>query len=503
MKAFKFTALAATSLLASCATVPTQSSGLSSLARIATVDERFQSYNVEMVEVTGGRFWAPYGGPAGEVYRYRPPEDLSNTRLRALARELGPAYIRISGTWANSTYLEAEGEHLTSLPKGYNQILTRAQWRGVIDFAKATDAKIVTSFAVSDGPRDGNGVWQTDQAQRLIDLTREAGGSIAAAEFINEPNAAAFGNLPKTYSVADYTRDFGIFRTWAKRAAPDMTIVGPGGVGEGAGMQNIPVAMLGKLLLSEELMKASPNTVDAVSYHFYGDVSQRCANMRPKSADRSVALTPEWLDLTLRDWRYYSDLRDKYEPGDPMWITETAQAACGGSPWAATFVDSFRYINQLGLLAQKGVQVVMHNTLAASDYALIDQDTKEPRPNYWAAVLWRRTMGTTVLAAPASPSPDVRIYAQCLPTGKGGVGLAVINTGDAAQTVPLGGNAQAWVMQAPVLESKTITVNGHQPAFDGERLTGLEGANVAGNVILPARSITFLAVAGAGNPACR
>ena len=32
-----------------------------SMARIGAVDERFQSYNVEMVEVTGGRFWKPYG----------------------------------------------------------------------------------------------------------------------------------------------------------------------------------------------------------------------------------------------------------------------------------------------------------------------------------------------------------------------------------------------------------------------------------------------------------
>ena len=30
------------------------------MQRIATVDERFQSYNVEMVEVTGGRFWKRY-----------------------------------------------------------------------------------------------------------------------------------------------------------------------------------------------------------------------------------------------------------------------------------------------------------------------------------------------------------------------------------------------------------------------------------------------------------
>ena len=87
------------------------------------------------------------------------------------------------------------------------------------------------------------------------------------------------------------------------------------------------------------------------------------------------------------------------------------------------FRDSFRYLNQLGVLAQKGVQVVAHNTLDASDYGLIDQDTLTPRPNYWAAVLWKRTMGATVLAAPASPSPELRLYAHCLPARRGGVGL--------------------------------------------------------------------------------
>jgi hypothetical protein len=30
------------------------------MARVGSVDERFQSFNVEMIEVTGGRFWKPY-----------------------------------------------------------------------------------------------------------------------------------------------------------------------------------------------------------------------------------------------------------------------------------------------------------------------------------------------------------------------------------------------------------------------------------------------------------
>ena len=48
-----------------------------------------------------------------------------------------------------------------------------------------------------------------------------------------------------------------------------------------------------------------------------------------------------------------------------MWNTETAQAACGGSPWASTFLDSFRYLNQnAAFWRSKGFKVVLHNTLA-------------------------------------------------------------------------------------------------------------------------------------------
>jgi len=34
---------------------------IATLHRIATIDERYQSYNVEMAEIIGGNFWKPYG----------------------------------------------------------------------------------------------------------------------------------------------------------------------------------------------------------------------------------------------------------------------------------------------------------------------------------------------------------------------------------------------------------------------------------------------------------
>src|SRR4051794_2968317 len=140
------------------------------MIRAGTVDARFQSYNIEMVEVTGGRFWKPYGPEppvAGtDLYAYRPPIDLNNIKLRKLAAALGPAYMRVSGTWANSTYF-SDTENPPALPAGFNSVLTRRQWQDVVNFSRAVDAKLVTSFAISAGARDVAGVWTPDQAARL------------------------------------------------------------------------------------------------------------------------------------------------------------------------------------------------------------------------------------------------------------------------------------------------------------------------------------------------
>jgi hypothetical protein len=252
------------------------------------------------------------------------------------------------------------------------------------------------------------------------------------------------------------------------------------------------------------MAKRTPNSVDAFSYHYYGSVSQRCESMGIGTADKAAALSPAWLDLTLRDYEVYAAIRDQYEPGKPIWNTETAQAACGGSPWASTFLDSFRYLNQNAVLAQRGVQVVMHNTLAASDYALIDQETFAPRPNYWAAVLWKRVMGSTVLASPTSPSPELRLFAHCLVGGEGGVGLLAMNIGAAEQTLNVGSAADAWLMTGAPVDTRDVQVNGVAPALgaDGE-LTGLDGAAVEGMLSVPAQSIAFVAVRDADNPACR
>lgn len=466
-------------------------SELRALPKIAEVDRNFQSFNLEMVEVTGGRFWAPYASLSGERYAQRPPIDLRNVHLRRMAKALAPAYLRVSGTWANSTYIPAMAEkEPLAPPAGFKQVLQRDQWREVIRFANDLNLQIIISFPASAGTRDDNGAWTSEQARRLLDMTKQMGGSIAAAEFANEPNLAKLGGLPDTYSAESYARDFGTFRAFMNQVAPDTIILGPGTSGKGGD------------IAAADIMQATQNSVDAVSYHFYGALSQRCSDFGEQTG-ADAALGEEWLSRTESDHDYYATLRDQHEPGKPIWLTETAQAACGGSPWAASFRDTFRYVDQLGRLARRGVRVVAHNTLVASDYALIDDVTLQPRPSFWVALLWRRVMGKTVLERPVATASGLKLYVHCLRGNRNGIAILAENLGDEVRTISLPGSANAYVITAPKLEARTVLINGREPKIASSgALPAITAQKLAGVMSLPEHSIAFLAVPNIANPAC-
>jgi hypothetical protein len=507
----------ATSFAAPPATTPTVMNPRK-MPRIGTIDERFQSYNIEMVEVTGGRFWKPYAskaegaqetedqpiGMSASLYEYRKPINLYTPRLRKLATALGPAYVRVSGTWANFTFFHnSDAPAPADPPEGFRGILTREEWKGVVDFSNAVDAKIVTSFAISPGTRDANGVWTSEQAKQVLDYTKAVDGSIAAAEFMNEPTMPEMGGAPKGYDAAAFGRDIAVFRAFVKQAAPNMILLGPGAVGEGTSI--IPDAA--HMMKTDAILSATGPVFDAFSYHTYGAVSIRCKSMGPDAITSSdAALSGEWLSRGDQSEQFYAALRDRFEPGKPMWNTETAQAACGGDRWASTFLDSFRYLNQLGDLAKRGVQVQMHNTLAASDYGLLDEKTYEPRPNYWSALLWRRLMGTAVLDPGPSPSPSLHIYAQCLRNHPGGVSLLVINAdNENAQSLAVRSASERYTLTAQNLTDKTVELNGIALKLNADdalpALTGV--ATKSGEVRFAPASITFLAIPEAHNASCR
>lgn len=463
------------------------------------VEERYQSFNVEMCEVVGGKFWIPYDlldstkiRGFNSLKREIPAVNLYDKKLRMLTSALGPMYIRVSGTWANTTYFQDNDEpKLETAPVGYENVLTRAEWKGVIDFCKATNSKLVTSFAIGDGIRDEDGNWTSAQIEPLINYTKSLGGEIYAAEMFNEPSHAGHGGAPDGYDADWYARDFELFKDFVDSAYPEMKILGPGSTGEGG---IIP----GGTISTDDIMTAAPDPeFEVFTYHFYGGVSKRCmGGLTPENA-----LTKEWLGKTELGLKYYEDARDKYAPDAPIWLTETAEAACGGNPWAATYVDCFRYLEQLGRLAKKNVQVVMHNTLCASEYALLEQETLEPRPNYWAALLWNKFMGTKVYDA-GTINENIDVFVHNLKDSKTGFAVLVVNYENTAHSIEIPSKAEQYLLTADSdnLQTRKVMLNGKVLELTADdQLPEIRGKKIkAGEVTLPPHSIMFLAIENNG-----
>lgn len=449
---------------------------------VATLDPRFLSYNVEMVEVTGGEFWKPYDAGEGKVTR--PPLDLGSERIRNLARALGPAYVRVSGSWANSTYFDPDADAGDAPPEGFGGLLTGEQWIGVGDFADAVDGEVLTSFASNEAVRDPDGRWLDDQARLLLEFSREHEIPLAAVEMFNEPNLVT--SMPEGYDPTRYGQDHGTFAAMVDEVWPELQVVGPATTNE------VVPTLLPPSMRSGEILPAIAADLDAFSYHSYPKVSERCGS----TEGPEIALTDEFLSRIEIDRDYYEELRDEHVPEAPMWVTETAQAACGGDRWAATSLDVVRFVDTLGRLAHGDGDVVFHNTLAASDYGLIDEDGLVPRPDYWAAVLWNRLMGPPVLAVDPPDVPDLSVHAQCTPDAdRPSITFAVVNSSaTASRTVAVAtGDVSVYRLTPDPDDPGAVDLNGTRlEAADDGTLPELQGDDTNGAVTVEPASVAFI-----------
>lgn len=185
------------------------------------------------------------------------------------------------------------------------------------------DSEVVTSFPANTGARDAAGLWSDEQARPLLTFSRENDVPVVAAELFNEPNLGV--GLPQGYDADAFARDFEVFRTMVDEVQPDLLIAGVGG------SEDVTPMIIDAPIKTRDIFERVSPAFDIVSYHFYPKVSERCGNTETPD----VALTEEFLSRVEVDRDFYEALRDEFEPDAPMWITETAEAACGGDRWAS------------------------------------------------------------------------------------------------------------------------------------------------------------------------
>ena len=488
------------------------------LTALREIDERLVSYNIEMTEVTGGTFWKAYTEAQvdgieefpvikdwrnmGNLQQWYDPIDTTNPRLIMLAKELGTAWVRVSGTWANKTYYDFDGKCNGKVPEGFQNVLTKEQWLSLLDFVKAIDGKLLVSIANCPGIHAAHEPMPFDQADLLFRTSKEYGVPIAAAEFTNEPNLIAVSGLPAGYTPADHARDHDLFGAWLKENYPECLFVGPCTVGDidmfGKGNEGAGGGLAAgyEMVSTEAMLGDYKSPMDVFSYHYYNGVSERGAAMGGHWPYETI-LSEFYLSIAAHCARQYAPKRDRYVPGGQMWGTESGDAGCGGNTWASTYADVPRTLNELGEFSTVTSGVIFHNTLASSDYGFLKHGTFEPRPNYFAVLLWNRLMGKTCYATGEEIREGAHVYCHSRKDGKEGKAYLVINNSwTETTTVELPGEAEVYALTGTTgMRSRTMCLNGKELVLgENDTLPELTGVSLSGKVEIAPGGCTFIVI---------
>ena len=486
------------------------------LKALRTMNPRLVSYNVEMTEVTGGTFWKAYTEAQvdgveefpvikdwtnmGNLQQWYDPIDTTNPRLIKLAKDLGPAWIRVSGTWANKTYYDFENKYNGQVPEGFQNVLSKEQWLHLLDFVKAVDGKLLVSIANCPGIHAADEPMPFEQADLLFRTSKEYGVPIAAAEFTNEPNLIAVSGLPQGYTAADHARDHDLFGAWLKENYPECLFVGPCTVGDinmfGMGNDGAGGGLAAgfQIVTTEQLLGDYNSKMDVFSYHYYNGVSERGAAMGGHWPYQAI-LTEQYLGVAGFCARQYTGRRDKYVPGGEMWVTESGDAGCGGNTWASTYADVPRTLNELGEFCTITNGVIFHNTLASSDYGYLKHGTFDPRPNYFAVKLWNTLMGSTVYDSGIALQEGAHVYCHSRKDGKEGCVYLVINNSQTeATTVQLPKAAEVYALTGNGgMRSRTMLLNGKELKLgENDQLPELTGVTAENSVDVAPGSCAFI-----------
>ena len=486
------------------------------LKELRKINPALISYNVEMTEVTGGTFWRAYTPeqiagteevPAPDfskglaaMHQWYDPIDTTNPRLIKLAKALGPVWVRVSGTWATKTYYDFEDTGV--VPEGYQNRLTKQQWLNLLDFVKAVGGKLIISVANCEGLHHADEPWNPSQAEQIFKLSTEHGVPISAVEFTNEPNMMEGTGFPKGYTPADFRRDQDLFHKWVRENYPDIVVVGPstcdadalrGDKEEsgGAGIADVLTSCT-----TGDLMDGCTEKLDVFSYHYYNGVSERMAPMCPEMfTPASEATSEPYLNMAGMCARAFVPYRDKYCPGGEMWVTESGDAGAGGHTWASTYLEVVRELNEFGDFATATNGVIFHNSLASSDYGYLQHGTFEPRPSYFAALLWNQLMGETVYDSGEAIREGAHVYAHSRKDGKDGVAYLVINSSKTdVTTVELPKDAVCYRLDGNGdMRSSVMYLNGKALTLgENDEIPVMEGVTVAaGTVEVAPGSCTF------------
>ncbi|KAL2340718.1 hypothetical protein Fmac_008658 [Flemingia macrophylla] len=263
------------------------------------------------------------------------------------------------------------------------------------------------------------GAWDPTNAYDFIKYTISKGYKIDSWELGNELSGKGIG---ASVAVAQYGKDViklkQILGILYENSKFKPSLVAPGGFYD-------------KQWYDKLLQVSGSGIINVLTHHLY--------NLGPGSDDHleRKILDPERLSKVESIFSNLSETIQKYGPWSSAWVGEAGGAYnSGGNHVSNTFLNSFWYLDQLGIASTYSTKVYCRQTLIGGNYGLLNTSTFTPNPDYYrhvlvlflnSALLWHRLMGKKVLAVSSDiSSPFLRTYAHCS-KDRAGVTLLLIN----------------------------------------------------------------------------
>jgi hypothetical protein len=302
----------------------------------------------------------------------------------------------------------------------------------------------------------------------------------------NELNAFWFiHGLRNQTSTAIYHEDLKKARALVKRYTPEALFTG---------QASAFWPVLGEPLnfffgFMRDYLRRSGELIDLVAWHYYPQQSRR-EPIADRRAHPSRLLDPANLD-SVKYWaERINSWRDRYAPHKSVWLGETGNAQAGGEPGVSdAYIGGLWWLDQLGLLARLGTQAMVRQTLSGSQYGLLEDESLDPRPDFWNSLLWKRLMGRQVYQTQidGDSSGKLRIYAHDTPPAVSGiVTVLAINLDHTRQALlhfPEFDNRAYCLFECYTSDvlGKTILLNGEKLALiAGNALPELRGKREGG-----------------------
>lgn len=253
------------------------------------------------------------------------------------------------------------------------------------------------------------GAWNSTNARDFIAYTISKQYQIDSWEFGNELSGHGIGARvdAKVYGE-DLIGLKSLLDKLYKNSKSQVLLLAPGG-------------FFDRPWYAQFLQISGPTVVNAVTHHIYNLGGGNDPHLARKILD------PHYLS---RVSKTYSDLQHTIQTHGPWtsaWVGESGGAYNnGGHMVSNTFINSFWYLDQLGMASKYNTKVFCRQTLIGGYYGLLDTKTFRPNPDYYSALLWHRLMGKGVLSVDNTNASFLRVYAHCSKQ-KTGISLLLIN----------------------------------------------------------------------------